>query len=190
MRKKILMVVGGTGGHIYPGIALAQNILSRDSEVEIDFAVDKRPLANKILGEKGFKFHKIDSAPFPRKKFWQICRFIFNINRGFIESVILLKKVDPAVIVAFGAYISVPVVLASSVLKIPVILHEQNYYPGLANRFLTYRAEKVAISYKSSLKYFPPHKTVFTGNPVRKEIIEVTKKEGLEYLNLDENRVT
>lgn len=188
-KKKILMVVGGTGGHIYPGIALTRQLVEKEPGVSVEFVVDRKPLAFEVLFKEGYPVHKITSEPFPRKCFLYICRFIFKMVRGLIESVFLLRKLKPDIVVAFGAYISVPVVIAAEFLKIPVVLHEQNYFPGLANRFLTFLAKKVAVSYKSSIEYFPPHKTVLTGNPLRKELFEVDRKEGLEFFKLDEGKL-
>jgi len=190
MRKRILIAVGGTGGHIYPGLALSQKLKEKEPETYIAFIVDKRPLASEVLGEYADPIYKITSAPLPRKRFWQICRFLYKMTKGFFESVVLLRKLKPDVLIAFGAYISVPVVIAASFLGIPVILHEQNYFPGLANKFLTTFADKVAVSFDSSKEYFPANKTVLTGNPVRKEVFEVKREEGLDFFELNEDRVT
>ena len=188
--KKILIIVGGTGGHIYPGIALVEKLKEKNAELFISFVVDKKPLGVEILCEKGYPYYQIQSAPFPRKEFWQILRFVIKVAIGFVESLFLLGKLKPDVMVAFGAYISVPVVLAGRVFKIPVILHEQNYFPGLANRFLAPLADKIAVSYKSSLDYFPRRKTLLTGNPVRNRLFEVRREEGLKFLKLDKDKVT
>lgn len=187
--KKVLIVVGGTGGHIYPGIALAQNLAERNKDISFSFVTDKRQLALNILKEKGYVVHSITSAPLPRKKFWHTCRFILKMAIGIAESIILLRKNRPTVIVAFGAYISVPVAIAAKILKITVILHEQNYFPGLANKFLTFIAKKVAVSYTASREYFPYHKTILTGNPIRKELFEVSAEEGLKYFKLEKNKI-
>lgn len=185
MKKKILMVVGGTGGHIYPALALASELAG-----SIDFVIDKRPLAEKVLSEKGCSTHRITAAALPRKKFWHICKFILKMLIGTVESLILLGEIKPDVIVAFGSYISVPVVLASKFFKIPVVLHEQNYFPGLANKFLTLFARKVAVSYRASLQHFPAHKAVLTGNPVRKELFEVNREESLKFFGLERDKIT
>ncbi|MBN2407243.1 MAG: undecaprenyldiphospho-muramoylpentapeptide beta-N-acetylglucosaminyltransferase [Elusimicrobia bacterium] len=190
MKKNVLLVIGGTGGHIYPGIALAQKLTEIHRDISMNIIVDKRPLASQILREKGFLVHRITSAPLPRKKFWNIIQFILRIIKGFIQSVILLRKIKPSVIVAFGAYISVPVVLAAQLMNIPVILHEQNYFPGLANKFLTFAANRIAVSFRDSEKYFPEDKMVFTGNPIREEIFKIDRKKGLDYFGFEDERIT
>ncbi len=188
--KKVLMVVGGTGGHIYPGLSLTSELKKRRKDINISFFTDKRMLAKNILGRLNYRVYRVTSFPFPRKKFWHICCFISKTLIGFLESFILLKKRKPDLIIAFGAYISVPVVLAGAVMKIPVILHEQNYFPGMANRFLAFCASSIAVTFKASGEYFPPGKTVLTGNPVREEIVNSSRQKGLERLKLSTDRMT
>ncbi len=187
---KILMVTGGTGGHIYPGLALASEIEKRFENTEITFITDGRTLAEETIGKSSYKNRKIEAAPLPRKKFWQICCFLFKTLAGFLESVILLKKNRPVIIIAFGSYISVPVVLAAALMRVPVVLHEQNYFPGMANRFLSFWADRIALTFSHSAVYFPPRKVVVTGNPVRENIFTVTRTDGLDKLNLEDGRVT
>ncbi|MGM0440822.1 MAG: undecaprenyldiphospho-muramoylpentapeptide beta-N-acetylglucosaminyltransferase [Elusimicrobiota bacterium] len=186
--KKVFLAVGGTGGHIYPGISLAQKFEEKTGN-SVEFIINERPLGSSILSERGYKTHCIHSAPLPRKKIWNICKFLYRNMRGLWDSLILLKKNKVNVLVAFGSYISVPVVLAAYILKIPVILHEQNYFPGMANKFLSFAADKIAISYESSTPYFPADKTVLTGNPVRQEILETTREEGLEFFNFKKDKI-
>lgn len=171
-------------------MALYRKLNEKNQNLKIDFVIDKRPIANNVFDKLKIPYHKIPSAPFPRKKFWQICMFTVKNVYGIFESIKLIKKLNPDVVVAFGAYISVPVAVASYFLRKPVILHEQNYFPGLANRFLTFIADKVAVSYTSSLVYFPPEKSVLTGNPVRSEIFKVTREAGLDFLKLDPDMIT
>ncbi|MFC2091253.1 undecaprenyldiphospho-muramoylpentapeptide beta-N-acetylglucosaminyltransferase [Elusimicrobiota bacterium] len=187
---KIVMAVGGTGGHIYPALALTQEIEKIDPELLINFIVDYRPLAYRVFSSNGYHVNRIASSPLPRKKVYNICMFIVKIIIGTAESLILLKKIKPDIMVAFGAYISVPAVFAAFICGVPVILHEQNYFPGLANKFLTFMAKHVAISYKASIKYFPADKTVLTGNPVRKVVLDTDRKKGIDYFGLDERRIT
>ncbi len=186
--KKVFLAVGSTGGHIYPGIALAQKYEEKTGS-PVEFIVSERPLSKNVIFQRGYKTHSIKSAPLPRKKIWNICKFIYMNLKGLWESVLLLKNNQVKLVVAFGSYISVPVVLAAYILKIPVILHEQNYFPGMANKFLAFAAKKIAVSYRASLSYFPSHKAVLTGNPVRKEIINTQREEGLKYFNFREDRI-
>ncbi|MEA3506349.1 MAG: undecaprenyldiphospho-muramoylpentapeptide beta-N-acetylglucosaminyltransferase [Elusimicrobiota bacterium] len=188
--KNIFLTVGGTGGHIYPGLALAQELLERNPGIACSFVIDKKPIVESIFKKEGYKTYRVDASPFPRNKFWQICRFLYKTAKGLAVSMLLLKQKKPDLVIAFGAYISVPVVLSAYFLKIPVILHEQNYFPGMANRFLSFMAARIAISYEESRDYFPPGKTVVTGNPVRKELFDADRKEALDYFNLDDEKTT
>ncbi len=189
-KAKIFMVTGGTGGHIYPGLALAEEIEKRLKNTEITFITDGRPLAENVIGRSLYAHRQINAAPLPRKKIWQICCFLLKSLIGFIESVILFKKSRPHLIIAFGSYISVPVVLAAVLLRVPVILHEQNYFPGMANRFLSFWVDKIALSFSHTAVYFSPRKVVVTGNPVREDIFTVSRTEGMDKLKLEDGRIT
>jgi UDP-N-acetylglucosamine--N-acetylmuramyl-(pentapeptide) pyrophosphoryl-undecaprenol N-acetylglucosamine transferase len=188
--KKILMVVGGTGGHIYPGIALAQKLSEQNPGISIDYVIDKKPIAYKILSGENNNIYKITSAPLPRKKIWHVVKFAFKLTKGLVESLILIKKIKPDVVVAFGAYMSVPVAIAAEILQVPVVLHEQNYFPGLANRFLALFAKKIAVSFDSTKGHFPANKVVLTGNPVRKDLFNVSRENSLKEFMLEEGKIT
>ncbi|MFC2048844.1 undecaprenyldiphospho-muramoylpentapeptide beta-N-acetylglucosaminyltransferase [Elusimicrobiota bacterium] len=189
MTTKITCVVGGTGGHIYPAISLAEKLKERNNNISIDFIGDKRPIVKKIIEGESYNAYNVTAAPFPRKKIWNIISFILKTELGFIESLIYLIKNKPDVLVSFGAYISVPVVFAAKLLRIPIVIHEQNYYPGLANKFLKFAAEKIAVSYEESIPYFSEKKVVLTGNPVRSRLFQISRDQGLKYFKLEAGRV-
>ncbi len=190
MSGKALLVAGGTGGHIYPAVALARELSGRLGPGGVVFAVDKRPLASKVISRLGYRIYTVTSAPLPRRAVWHICFFTVRMLKGLIESLFLLYRVRPEVVVAFGAYTSVPVVAASYIMRIPVILHEQNGFPGMANRFLSGFASRIALSFDSTLKYFPDYKTVVTGNPVREELFKAERKEALRHFGLSPGKIT
>ena len=189
-KRRVLLVAGGTGGHIYPAVTLAGELASILGKSRVVFAADRRPLAGKVIGGSGFRLFRVTSEPLPRKEVWHMSRFMIKIARGIIESALLLARYRPAAVVAFGAYTSVPVVIAAYVLRIPVIIHEQNGFPGLANKFLARFADKVAISFTASSQYFPKNKTVLTGNPVRSELLAADKDEAVKYFKLDPGKIT
>ncbi len=189
-KRRVVINVGGTAGHIYPGICVADELCGSLDRGSIYFLVDKRPLAARVLKSSGYRYYRISSAPLPRKKVWHICRFIFRMSLGVLESVIRLRKINPGVVMAFGAYTSVPVVIAAKIMRIPVVLHEQNYFPGMANKFLALFADRIAVSFCASRSYFPSNKTVLTGNPVRKSLFEVTREESIRFFDLSADRIT
>jgi UDP-N-acetylglucosamine--N-acetylmuramyl-(pentapeptide) pyrophosphoryl-undecaprenol N-acetylglucosamine transferase len=188
--KKVLIVVGGTGGHIYPGLALAEKLMEQHPDIKCEFIIDRRQLAYELLKENRYETYKISAAALPRKKFWNLLGFMVRMSVGIVQSYLLLRRIKPEIIVAFGAYISVPVVIYASPLKIPVILHVQNYFPGLDNKFLMPFARKIAVSYQSSFEFFPPNKTVLTGNPIRQKLMNAQRGASLDFLKLKDRRTT
>src|SRR5882724_2807981 len=129
---KILIVAGGTGGHLYPGIAVARALQGH----EVLFCVRRGDMGRDILSQEGFPVEEIAGQGLPRALSFKIVTFPFHLARGFREAGALLARYRPDAILAMGGYLSVPVVLAVRKIKIPVLLHEQNVYPGLANRLL------------------------------------------------------
>ncbi|HDD35534.1 MAG TPA: undecaprenyldiphospho-muramoylpentapeptide beta-N-acetylglucosaminyltransferase [Candidatus Desulfofervidus auxilii] len=172
----IAIVAGGSGGHIFPGIAIAQ-VLSHIRECEkIIFLGKKGGIEEKIVKEYEFPFFGIDAEGLVGKNI--ICRLkaSYKILGGIKESIGILRKQRIHLVLATGSYVSVPVVLAAKYIKLPIILQEQNVVPGKANQFLSRFAQKICLGYLESEKYFPEKKCLFTGNPVRSEILNLKRK--------------
>ncbi|PKN00937.1 MAG: undecaprenyldiphospho-muramoylpentapeptide beta-N-acetylglucosaminyltransferase [Elusimicrobia bacterium HGW-Elusimicrobia-1] len=162
---KVLIAAGGTGGHLYPGIALASELISRGCEVS--FAVKNDDLGKDILSELKIDYDCVVAHPFPRRSPSALAVFAAVNLAGIISAVRLLRRRRPSVVAGMGAYVSFPVIAAARLSGIPTIIHEQNSVPGLANKALSYIADKIAISFPSSEVFFKKAKTVVTGNPVR-----------------------
>ncbi len=182
----IIIAGGGTGGHIYPGISIAMELKKYDYKV--CFVVKKNDKGIRILQEHGLSYEEVPAMGFPRRSFLKLFSFSISLVRGFISSAMFIKKTRPSAVVGLGGYTSFNVVLAAKLFGIPSIIHEQNYIPGLANRALSIFADKVAVSFEESLRYFGKKKTILTGNPVRTEVLNA--KKDFNKLNLDENRFT
>jgi len=170
---KVIIACGGTGGHLYPGLALGEELFSGYS-AEVVYAVGKNDRSVGILKSKNFRIAEFPSAPFPRG-WWQIVtgsgfKFLYRNLSGLLTAISFIRSFRPDVVVGMGAYVSFPVILAAKIFRIPVLIHEQNSVPGLANRFLSLFADRIAVSFPSATSYFNAKKVIQAGNPVRREI--------------------
>ncbi|HOB22567.1 MAG: undecaprenyldiphospho-muramoylpentapeptide beta-N-acetylglucosaminyltransferase [Firmicutes bacterium] len=174
---RILFASGGTGGHIYPGLTLAKELLAR-GEHEVLFVGTKRGLEGELVRREGYPLRFIQSAPLTGGLLKKGAS-LFQITRGVFEAKRLLSEFKPHVVVGTGGYACGPVVLAAHFAKVPVLLQEQNALPGKTNKILSRFAQIVAVGYEESRKYFPERvqgKLIHTGNPIRREIIEAEPK--------------
>jgi UDP-N-acetylglucosamine--N-acetylmuramyl-(pentapeptide) pyrophosphoryl-undecaprenol N-acetylglucosamine transferase len=159
---KLLIACGGTGGHIYPALAVAEQF----SAGEVSFVGSRDRLEKDLVTRAGFGFQSVSAS---RKN-------LLLVGLGVCESLILLLKNRPQVVFSTGGYVTAPVLMAAFVLKIPIVLQEQNLLPGKVNRFLGKMAHKICIAYKDSMKYFSkPQVCLLTGNPLRKSLFPVLK---------------
>lgn len=166
--KTIIIACGGTGGHLYPGIALAREVKKRGYNPI--FVVRENDLSCKILESEQIKYIQIPIIGMPRRLSFTLIKFIYLFIKSIFRAMEIIDELKPVKVAGMGGYISAPTVVAAWFKGVKVVLHESNYLPGLANRFLKHFAQKVAIGFKDSEKYFPSDKAVFTGNPVRVEI--------------------
>ena len=168
--KNIFLVAGGTGGHLFPAIAVAQ----RDKTKNFIFVTDKR--VEKILKKNKVKYFVVSSSKF-NKNIFKLILGVFKILYGTIQSVLLIKKYRPALVVGFGGYTSIPTILAAKIFNIQTLIHEQNAVMGKTNRLLSKISNKTAISF-SATKY-AKRDAIFTGVPIRvfkKKKIQKDKK--------------
>lgn len=177
MDKKNVKVVL-TGGHLAPLWAVYEVLRKRAECVVIGrkytFEQDKTiSLEYQLFEELGAQFYNLPAGRLQRKVTRNTVPSLMRTPRAFIAARALLKKEKPAVVLTFGGYIGLPVALAAKSLGIPVVLHEQTQKAGLTSRVISRFAAKICVSFPSSEKHFPPHKTILTGNPLRREIFEV-----------------
>ena len=187
---RILIATGGTGGHIYPALALADIALQNDASTEILFIGNEDRMETTIIPDSGYDFLGIAAKGFNNaaaNKFTSL-KLMF---KAYSKCKNIIKDFKPDAVIGFGGYVSVPVLLAASRLKIPTFLHEQNSIAGMANKFLARFVKKVFVSYQSSLKDFPSKKTLLLGNP-RATIAHsmVSNKEFLKSYGLSNDKKT
>ncbi len=169
MKKRVVIAGGGTGGHLYPGIALARALIRNDMDIEISFVGTQKGLEAKVLPQEGFDLKTILSAGLFGKK--KIARWVSwcKLPISTAQSMSFLIRKRPGLVVGVGGYASGPLVLSAWVLRIPILIHEQNCIPGVTNKWLGKIADKIAVSFKDSAAMFPKEKVEVTGNMIRDE---------------------
>ena len=170
---KYLITGGGTGGHIYPALAIANEIKSREKDCEILYVGTEQGLEAELVGKAGLKFRTIRVKGMPRK----INKDFFLAGKelllGINDARKIINEFKPDIVIGTGGYVCGPVVYMAKKKKIPGIIHEQNAFPGITNKILSRYVDKVAASFEESKKYFKyPDRVSLTGNPIRKEILE------------------
>jgi UDP-N-acetylglucosamine--N-acetylmuramyl-(pentapeptide) pyrophosphoryl-undecaprenol N-acetylglucosamine transferase len=172
MRKRVVIAGGGTGGHLYPGIALAKALKRHNMDIEISFVGTQKGIEAKVLPREGFELKTIFSAGLLGKK--RVSRWMswVKLPIGTAQSMCFLIKKRPDLVVGVGGYASGPLVLSAWILRVPILIHEQNSIPGLTNKWLGKIADKVAVSFKDSAKYFRKEKVEVTGNMIREEFCQ------------------
>lgn len=173
---KVLIAAGGTGGHIYPGIAVAKEIVRRDANAEVLFVGTSRGLEKRIVPENGFQLSLIRSAGLKSVGVIGKLKGLAVLPISFIESARLLSEFKPDVVVGAGGYVSGPVLLIASLMRYPTLVMDSNALPGFTNRKLARFVDKAALTFDEALPFFGS-KGVVTGNPVRKEFFDVPQKE-------------
>jgi UDP-N-acetylglucosamine--N-acetylmuramyl-(pentapeptide) pyrophosphoryl-undecaprenol N-acetylglucosamine transferase len=188
---KILMAGGGTGGHLYPAIAVAQELNKRNKKTEIRFAGSRKRLEKEIVARYGFQFVAISARGMPRRPGPGFLVFVVCSVISLFESLALLLRWRPDVILGTGGYVSGPVILMGALLRIPSVIQEQNSIPGLTNRLLSVFAKEVHLTFAESRRYFrKKHNLRLTGNPVRKEIACCDYDSAAKKFRLDPERKT
>lgn len=168
-RKLAVIAAGGTGGHLYPAIATARE-LRKDSAWSVTFVVRSGDKGRSTLEQEGFSYVELAAEGMPRQLFGRWPIFMVKLIWGFLQALRLLRQQPPHVVVGMGGYVSVPVIVAARLLRIPTVVHEQNVRPGLANRWLGRWADEVAVSFPESIGAFPKGKAGVAGNPVRGDV--------------------
>jgi UDP-N-acetylglucosamine--N-acetylmuramyl-(pentapeptide) pyrophosphoryl-undecaprenol N-acetylglucosamine transferase len=166
MTKKIVLTGGGTAGHVTPNIALIPHLHSY--HWEIHYLGMKSGFERELLENiQDITFHPIDSGKLRRYVDWKNISDIYHILKGYFDSRTLLKSIQPDIVFSKGGYVSVPVVLAAHYLHIPVVIHESDLTPGLANKISARYASMICTSFPETVSLFSSNKAVYTGSPVR-----------------------
>lgn len=188
---KILIAGGGTGGHVFPGIAVAEELQRARPDCDIVFVGTRRGLEAQAVPEAGFRIVFLAASGFPRRRWWAWPWAALVNAFGFLQAFGVLLGEKPGAVLGTGGYVSAPIAFAARALGRPLILQEQNSVPGLANRVLSRFADEVHLSFLEARSYFPrrDHLKV-TGNPVRSHILSGDHEQALREFKLQPGRTT
>ncbi len=182
---RFLFAGGGTGGHLFPAVAVAEKIKSLVPEAEILFVGTKSKIEGRVVPKLGYKFKSIWIKGFSRKINFENILFPLKVFVSIIQSIFINMKFKPKVAIGSGGYVSGPAIFGSSVFGAKIILIEQNSYPGVTTRILEKYADEIHISFEDSKKYFKKEEKLFlTGTPIRSSLVQIEKKEALNEFKL------
>ena len=180
-RYKIIISGGGTGGHIFPALSIANEIKQRFEDAEILFIGAENRMEMERVPAAGYRIIGLPVAGFNRKNLLKNVNVVIRLLRSLLMAKKIIRKFKPDIVVGVGGYASGPTLWMASSLHIPVVIQEQNSYAGVTNKLLGKRAAKICVAYRGMDKYFPADRIVLTGNPVRKELETVQEKTDEAY---------
>lgn len=169
---KVIMTGGGTGGHIYPAVAIADKIRRRHPHAEILFIGTKKGMEKDLVPRSGYPIQFITVSGFYRTRLWRNVKTVRDLMKGLKEAKEILEDFHPDIVIGTGGYVCGPVVKTAAKMGIPCYIHEQNAIPGMTNKILEKYAKKVFLSFAEAGRYFKqPQKHVITGNPIRRSFL-------------------
>lgn len=187
---RVIISGGGTGGHIFPAVAIAKGIQEKYPDAEILFVGAKGRMEMEKVPAAGFKIEGLWISGLQRGSILKNLLFPFKVISSVFKALRIIRKFKPDVAVGVGGYASGALLYAATMKKIPALIQEQNSFPGITNKMLKNRVQRICVAYDNMDRFFPKDKIILTGNPVRKEItkLEGKKERGLEKFNLDKTR--
>lgn len=182
---KVIIAAGGTGGHIYPGITVAQTLVERDPKVDVLFVGNADGLESELVPKAGFQFKAVAARHLQRRVSLSVLRTGWTAFRGLQQSGRIIRQFRPDVALGTGGYVSGPVMAAAALQRVPTVIQEQNAYPGLTSRVLGRFVHTVALGNDAAAAHFRRSKHVeVTGNPIRRDIITKTRSDGYKRFGL------
>ena len=190
--KRVFISGGGTGGHIYPAIAIANAIKEKQPNTEILFVGANGKMEMEKVPKAGYEIIGLDIAGLQRKLTIKNLSFPFKLMKSLRRAKSIVKEFKPDIAIGVGGYASGPLLRQAGKLGVPTLIQEQNSYPGITNKLLARKAKKICVAYDNMDRFFEESKIVFTGNPVRKEILDIAgkKSKGLAHFGLEEGKKT
>ncbi|MCQ2332264.1 MAG: undecaprenyldiphospho-muramoylpentapeptide beta-N-acetylglucosaminyltransferase [Paludibacteraceae bacterium] len=190
--KRYLISGGGTGGHIFPAISIANELKARDGECEILFVGAKGRMEMKRVPEAGYEIVGLNVQGFHRHHLWKNIGVLYNLIKSMCKVKKVIQEFKPDVAIGVGGYASGAALRVAENMGIPVVIQEQNGFAGVTNKLLAKKAERICVAYDGMEKYFPAEKIVVTGNPVRQNLFnhDISKAEALAHFGLKEGKKT
>lgn len=193
MKKlKFILSGGGTGGHIYPAIAIANELKSRFPDAEFLFVGAKDKMEMQKVPQAGYKIIGLWIAGLQRRLTFDNTLFPIKLLSSLLKSRTIISDFKPDVVIGTGGFASGPLLQVAAIAGIPTVIQEQNSFPGITNKLLSKRANKICVAYENLERFFPKGKMILTGNPIRQDLIDIESKraEAIQYFNLDANKKT
>ncbi|MBF0557596.1 MAG: undecaprenyldiphospho-muramoylpentapeptide beta-N-acetylglucosaminyltransferase [Nitrospirae bacterium] len=181
---------GGTGGHLFPGLAVAEEFRERSLADEVVFAGTVHGIEARVIPREGYTIKFVRAEGFIGKSFFRKLRALVFFLLSIVDSYGIIKSQRPSIVIGVGGYASVGMLLAAHFKGIPTMILEQNSVPGFANKFLSRFVDAVAVTYQESIDYFPREKTFLTGNPVRKNMLTKDEQKAGSLFPLDRELFT
>ena len=187
---KIIISGGGTGGHIYPAVAIANELKAKDPSIEILFVGAEGKMEMEKVPKAGYQIIGLPIAGINRSNMLANIGLPFKLIRSLWKTYKVIKDFKPNVAIGVGGYASGPTLLMANFLKVPTLIQEQNSFAGVTNKNLAHKARKICVAYPDMERFFPKEKIVLTGNPVRKDILETASKreQALAHFKLNNDR--
>lgn len=191
MPRKFIISGGGTGGHIFPAIAIANGIKEREPDAQILFVGALGKMEMEKVPQAGYEIVGLNISGLKRSLSLSNLAVPFRLMKAVLEAGKIIRQFKPDVVIGVGGYASSAVLHAASRRRIPTLIQEQNSYPGITNKILGRKAARICVAYDKMDRFFPAQKIVFTGNPVRKEILQETnREEAIRSFGLDPSKIT
>lgn len=189
---KAIISGGGTGGHIFPAVAIANAIKQKYSDSDILFIGAKNKMEMEKVPQAGYKIEGLWISGLQRRMTWKNLSFPFKVICSTFKARKIIKEFNPDIVIGVGGFASGPTLRAASELKIPTLIQEQNSYPGITNKMLGKKVSKVCVAYDNMNRWFEKDKICFTGNPIRQNIIDIENKrdKAISYFGLVETKKT
>jgi undecaprenyldiphospho-muramoylpentapeptide beta-N-acetylglucosaminyltransferase len=189
---RFLISGGGTGGHIFPAISIANALRQTEPDCEILFVGANRRMEMDRIPEAGYDIVGLDVYGIEHRKIWKNVKVLYGFLKSYLEARKIVRRFAPDAAIGVGGYVSAAAMRAAASLGVPVILQEQNSFAGITNKFLARRAKKICVAYDGMERFFDKSKIVFTGNPVRQNILsrDFEIDEAYRYFHLDPSKKT
>ena len=190
--KKFIISGGGTGGHIFPAISIANAIKKQQPDAEILFVGAVGRMEMERVPAAGYPIKGLPVSGFDRKNMLKNIRVLWNLQRSIIQARRIIKYFKPDVAVGVGGYASAPILKAASAFGVPTVLQEQNSYAGVTNKLLAKKASCICVAYEGMERFFPKDRILLTGNPVRQDLLSVESKakEAYDFFGFDQTKKT
>ncbi len=187
--NRVILSGGGTGGHIFPALSIANEIRKRNPECEILFVGALGRMEMEKIPAAGYKIIGLPVMGFPRKPSLKIFKFFGSLLKSSSMARNIVEDFKPQIAIGVGGFASGPLLRAAAKKGVPTLIQEQNSYAGITNKLLSKKVKTICVAYDKMERYFPKDKIIFTGNPVRENLIENTQNndEALQYFNLNKN---